>query len=445
MRALSVAPGLSGGSAASKAQAFYSQVMAGLEERYLRAEQGGRVEFVEDLNLPEKLSFLLELRSRYKVAYGGRGGMKSWTFARALLWLARQGRLRVLCAREVQNSILESVHRLLREQIELLGWSDFFRITDRLILGNNGSEFIFAGLKNDPRKIKSMEGIDICWVAEAEKVSNPSWQVLIPTIRKEGSEIWVEYNPDLETDPTHQRFAVKPPPGAMVVKIGWEDNRFLPEVLRQEKDYLASVDLEAYAHVWGGECRSHAAAAILKGKCVIEWFDAQADWDGPYFGCDFGFANDPTTLHKYWIGFEGLKRKLYVDKEVYQIGLEIDATPAAFDRIEGSRQHTIRADNARPETISYLKRQGFNIIGAGKGKGSIEDGIALLRSFEQIVIHPDCPHSAEESRLWSYKVDRLSGDILPEVADAHNHCWDDARYALEPIMRSSPFGRLDLS
>jgi phage terminase large subunit len=287
-----------------------------------------------------------------------------------------------------------------------------------------------------------MEGIDICWVEEAQKTSHYSWQILIPTIRKASSEIWVSFNPDEPTDPTFTMFVVNPPPGSKVQRINWQDNPYFPEELRKEKDYLMSVDLDAYYHVWEGECRKNSAAQILAGKCVVEYFEPQPHWDGPYFGSDFGFANDPTTLHKYWIGVEGLERKLYVEKEVYQIGMEIDKTPAAFDQIEGSRRHTILADNARPETISYLRRQGFNIVGAPKGKGSVEDGIAFLRSFAQIVIHPDCPHAAEESRLYSYKVDRLTGDILPVVVDAHNHCWDDARYALEPIIRESSYGKI---
>jgi phage terminase large subunit len=416
--------------------------MAGLEQIENRPAQ--TAERWEDLDIPGKLDFLRE-PNRYKVAYGGRGGMKTWSFARALLWNAFLHKERILCAREYQSSILESVHKVLCDQIDLLGMDGFFRITDRNIMGQNGSEFIFAGLRNDPRKIKSMEGVTKCWVAEAEKMSNPSWQILIPTIRNPGSEIWVEFNPDLLTDPTMQRFVVNPPPGAWVQKIGWEDNPFLPEELRQEKDYLASVDLEAFAHVWAGECRTHAAAAIFKGKCVVQWFEPQPGWNGPYFGSDFGFANDPTTLHKYWIGIDNGSRNLYVEKEVYKVGLEIDDTPGEFDTIEGSRRHVIRADNARPETISYLRRQGFNIVGAGKGRGSVEDGITFLKSFAQIVIHPDCPHMAEEAKLYSYKVDRLSGDILPVVVDAHNHCWDDARYALEPIMKAGIVRELDLS
>lgn len=398
----------------------------------------------EDLDIPAKLDFLREAW-RYKVAHGGRGGMKSWSFARALLFKAKEQRRRVLCAREYQNSIQESVHRLLSDQIRLLGWDDFYKVQQQSITGLNGSEFIFKGIKNNPQVIKSMEGIDICWVEEAQKNSEFSWQVLIPTIRVAGSEIWVSFNPDEPTDPTYKRFLLNPPPGARVQKINWQDNPYFPEELRREKDYLASVDLDAYYHIWEGECRKNSAAQILAGKCVVEYFEPSPDWAGPYFGADWGFAQDPTTLVKCWIGIQESRQTLYVEQELYRIGLELDETRKAFEAIEGAGQHTIRADNARPETISYLRRQGLNIVGAPKGKGSVEDGIAFLRGFEQIIIHPDCTHTAEESRLYSYKTDRLNGDILPVIVDMHNHCIDALRYALEPVIKNSPGARLDWS
>jgi phage terminase large subunit len=384
-----------------------------------------------DVTFPQKLDFLFR-PARYKVAYGGRGGAKSWGFARALLILAYGGPLRILCARELQNSIQDSVHKLLSEQIGALGLDGCFEIEQQIIRGKNGSEFIFAGVKNNPTKIKSMEGIDICWVEEAERVSNESWQVLIPTIRKEGSEIWVSFNPNEDTDPTYQRFVINSPDGAVVVPISWQDNPWFPEVLRQEKDYLARVDMDAYQHVWMGECRKNSIAQILAGKCSISSFEPAHDWHGPYQGADWGFSNDPTTLIRCWIH----EKNLYIEHEVYGIGIEIDQIPAKFDVIPDARKYVTRGDNARPETISYLRRNGFpNLSAAEKWKGSIEDGIAFMRSFESIVIHPRCIHTAEEARLYSYKLDKLTGDPLPEVVDAHNHCMDAVRYALDPMIR----------
>lgn len=420
--------------------------MAGLEGL---GEGDGRpqqpAETWEDLDLPGKLDFLREPH-RYKVAWSGRDATKSWSFARALLWLAKQRRLRVLCGREFQNSIQESVHYLLKKQISLLGYEDFYNVQQQTITGLNGSHFIFKGFKNNPQGLKSMEDVDIVWWEEGQTASETSWQILIPTIRKPGSEIWVSFNPNLPTDPTYKRFIANPLPGARVQKLSWRDNRYMsPEAIRY-KDYLASVDMDAYMHVFEGECLSHAAAAILRGKCVVEHFEPEPDWAGPYFGADWGFAQDPTTLIKCWIGFApGGGQDLFVEREVYRIGLEIDETKAAFEAVEGAGRYMIRADNARPETISYLRRQGLNIVGAPKGRGSVEDGVAFLRGFRRIVIHPDCVHTQEESRLYSYKVDPLNGDVLPAIVDQHNHCIDALRYALEPVIKAAPGARLDWS
>lgn len=385
------------------------------------------------VQFPHKLEFLFR-PSRYKVVYGGRGGSKSWGIARALIILATQQPLRILCAREFQNSIQDSVHRLLADQMAAMGLSAFFGITQTSIKGINGSSFLFYGIKTNTTKIKSTEGIDIAWVEEAETVSNESWQILIPTVRKDGSEIWVSFNPNQETDPTFRRFVTTPPDNAMVVPISWRDNPWFPEELRREKDYLARVDVDAYEHVWEGQCRLQSNAQIFKGKYRVEAFDPQADWQGPYFGADWGFAQDPTTLVKMWI--YGLR--LYVEKEIYKIGLDIDFTPAEFDKIPEAKKHAIRADSARPETISYMERHGYgNLIGVDKWPGSVEEGIRILRSFEEIVIHPACIHTAEEMRLYSYKTDKLTGDVLPEIIDKHNHCIDPIRYGLQPIIKTT--------
>ena len=208
-----------------------------------------------ELDFPDKLRFLFQ-PSRYKVAHGGRGGAKSWGFALALLLTGTWSPLRVMCAREYQNSIQESVHHLLSEQVEEMGLSGFYSVLEKEIRGKNGTEFIFAGLKSDPNKIKSAEGFDRCWVEEAEKVSRESWEKLIPTLRKEGSEIWVSFNPHLMNDDTYQRFVVNPPRDAVVVKIGWQDNRWFPEVLDKERREMEEREPETYRHVWEGECLS---------------------------------------------------------------------------------------------------------------------------------------------------------------------------------------------
>jgi phage terminase large subunit len=216
-------------------------------------------------DFPEKLEFLFEPH-RYKVAWGGRGGAKSWGFARALLILGVQKQLRILCARETQKSIADSVHKLLSDQIQKMGFSDRYTILKTTIVGKNGTEFIFAGIKQNVGNMKSYEGCDIAWVEEAATVSKNSWQVLIPTIRKEGSEIWVSFNAELESDDTYQRFIVSPPSTAKVVRIGWQDNPWFPPVLRREMEELKARSESDYDHVYGGMCKQVVEGAVYRAE-----------------------------------------------------------------------------------------------------------------------------------------------------------------------------------
>ena len=217
---------------------------------------------IKNVQFPQKLAFLFEPQ-RYKVCYGGRGGAKSWGIARALLILGAKSTLRILCAREFQTSIKDSVHKLLCDQIDSMGLTGFYEITDKSIRGKNGTEFFFVGLRNNVTNVKSIEGVDICWVEEAQTVSKTSWNVLIPTIRKEQSEIWVSFNPELDTDETYQRFVLNSPANCKVVKINWSDNPWFPETLRLEKDALRDRDIEAYNTVWEGLCRQTVDGAIF--------------------------------------------------------------------------------------------------------------------------------------------------------------------------------------
>lgn len=211
---------------------------------------------------PRKLGFLFQ-PARYKVAYGGRGGAKSWNFARALLVLGRSRPLRIVCAREIQESIQDSVHKLLSDQIVALGLEAFYAIQKTTILGANGSEFLFVGLRQqDVHKIKSLEGADIVWVEEAQAVSERSWSILTPTIRKPGSEIWVSFNPELDTDPTYLRFVVNPPEGAVVCQINWDDNPWFPAELERERQDLKRRDPASYENVWEGRCRRAVEGAV---------------------------------------------------------------------------------------------------------------------------------------------------------------------------------------
>ena len=220
-------------------------------------------------SLPEKLEPLFS-PARYKVLYGGRGGSKSWGVARALLLEGWRRKLRILCAREIQRTIADSVHRLLSDQIPMLGLEGFYHVKAAEILGLNGTEFLFAGLRQqDVTKVRSLEGVDICWVEEAQVVSKKSWDTLVPTIRKDGqiirkdgSEIWITFNPELDSDETYVRFVARPPEGAVVININWRDNPWFPETLRKEKDALKRSDPEGYENVWEGKCRSTVEGAI---------------------------------------------------------------------------------------------------------------------------------------------------------------------------------------
>lgn len=211
---------------------------------------------------PEKLQFLFE-PARYKVAHGGRGSGKSWGFARALLLQGASEPLRILCTREVQKSIKDSVHKLLGDQIEALGLGWFYQVLENEIRGQNGTEFTFSGLAaHTVESIKSYEGVDRVWVEEGQVVRKRSWDVLIPTIRKPNSEIWVTYNPELETDETHQRFAINPPPNSVVVELNYSDNPWFPVELEAERQHSKLVNPKDYDWIWEGKCKPAVAGAI---------------------------------------------------------------------------------------------------------------------------------------------------------------------------------------
>lgn len=369
--------------------------------------------------------------ARYKTYYGGRGGGKSWAYARVLLVMASEVPLRILCAREFQTSIADSVHKLISDQIDSLGLADEYEVGRNYIRSKVGSEFLFKGIRHNIKEIKSTEGIDICWVEEAEAVSAESWDVLIPTIRKEQSEIWISFNPREEDAPTYKRFVLKPPPNSVVQKVNWRDNPNFPEVLNQERLYLQEIDPEgAYLNVWEGEPLTMTDAIIFKGRYKVEEFDTPAD-SRFFYGVDWGFAQDPTALNRSFVK----DHILYIDQEAHGVGVELDELPQLFDSVTGSRDCPLKADSSRPETISHVNKNGFKVRGAKKWAGSVEDGIEYLRSFKMIIVHPRCKHTAEEFRLYSYKVDRKTNDILPIIVDAFNHHIDAIRYSLDGYIK----------
>ncbi len=385
------------------------------------------------ITLPDKFADLF-IPARYKIYYGGRGGAKSWSFAQALVSIGYTRPIRVLCTREFQNSIQDSVHRLISDQISALKLDPWFKITQTSITSSVGAQFIFKGLQRSIQEIKSTEGIDICWVEEAQTISEDSWEILIPTIRAESSEIWISFNPFQEEDPTYQRFVLNPPPNSVLQKVGWQDNPHFPNVLDAERRYMLKIDPEAYQHVWEGFCRQVSDAVIFRGRYEVSTFDTNPDARF-YYGMDFGFSQDPQALVRCFIE----DNTLYIDQEAYGLGVELDELGEFIERVPGADTWPIKADNSRPETISHACRRGFNMEAAQKWSGCVEDGITVMKGFERIIIHERCKHTAEEFRLYSYKVDKQTNDILPKIEDKHNHCIDAIRYALDGVIKRTNF------
>lgn len=375
---------------------------------------------------------------RYKVFYGGRGSGKSHAVAQALTFLSSNINLRILCCREIQNSIKDSSYQVLKDMTDRLGIGHEFKFTESEILHmRTGSRFIFSGLLRNENSIRSKEGIDICWVEEASSVSQRSWDVLTPTIRKPGSELWLTFNPLTVDDPTNV-FIENPPPNAHVRKVNYWDNPFFPEVLREQMEWDKQNDFEKYLHVWEGYPLTISDAQVFKGRFVVEPIpdDLWKKADRLFFGADFGFARDPSTLVRSFI----FDNKLFIDHEAYGVGVEIDELPQLYRSVPGSDQWPIKGDSARPETISYLRRHGYNIDGAEKWPDSIEEGINFIKSFDKVVIDPRCKHTADEFRLYSYKTDRLTDEVLPVILDKNNHTIDALRYAMVDYIKARGYG-----
>ena len=400
--------------------------------------------------------------SRYKAYYGGRGSAKSHSLATALLLKLAQQPLRWLCCREIQVSIRDSVKRLLDDKISDLGLHSYFKSTDSEIVGANGSLILFAGLRSDPYKVKSTEGLDGAWVEEANTVSQRSLDLLIPTVRgleevlgagldgydenepfREGDpEIWFSWNPGQPTDPVDAKFRGKRgAPHSIVREVSWRDNPWFPRVLRAELEHDRKTDPEKFAHIWDGAYWSRAEARVFKNWRVgndLE-FNPVPSTEFKYGG-DWGFAMDPTVLVRSWVEdsqpagwtLERSHRKMFIDQEVWAINCEIDDTPALFQGMPGADTWPIVADSARPETISYMQNHGFpRIVPAHKGPGSVEEGVKFLQAVDEIIVHPRCVHTIDELRLYSYKTDALTGRVLPILEDKKNHVIDSLRYAYE--------------
>lgn len=395
-----------------------------------------------DLPIPAKLVPVFAKEGvRYRGSHGGRGSAKTRTFAMMSAVKAYQAAEQgisgvILCGREFMNSLEESSMEEVKQAIRSVPWLNaYFDIGEKYIRTKcRKVSYVFCGLRHNLDSIKSKARILLAWVDEAESVSDLAWKKLRPTVRESDSEIWVTWNPEKDGSATDKRFRKKPPKNSIIVKMNYSDNPWFPDVLEEERlDDLDSLEYADYAWIWEGEYLENSDKQVLANKYVVQSFpdDLWRKADRLLFGADFGFAKDPNTLLRQFI----LDDCLYIEYEAYGIGVELDHMPAFYDKIPEVRKWPIKADSARPETISYLRRQGFNISAAKKWQGSVEDGITFLRGFKQIIIHPRCKETAKEARLYSYKTDRITGEVLPVIADANNHCWDASRYGLDGYIK----------
>ena len=391
------------------------------------------------LPFPKKLKCLFEPKhSRYRVLFGGRGASKSHSVSRALLCMGVIRTLRILCAREFQTSIKDSVHKLLCDQIYNLGLQAHYEITQTTIRGSNGTEFIFAGIKNNINGLKSIEGIDYCWVEEANNVTKSSFDILIPTIRKENSEIWITFNPELPTDETYKRFVISPPDNAVVQKVNWNDNPWFPEVLDIERQALRNRDFEAYQNVWEGFTRSTIDGAVF-GKEM-----ARAEQDGricnvPYDATkpvmavfDIGWA-DATAV--WFVQFVGMETRLIRYFETTQTTIsEILARMQTFGYVydtlylpHDAQNKTLAANGRSLEDI--VRNSGYNVRIIGKVP--IADSINAART-----IFGSCYFDKNNTaagldclRHYRYDVDPdTKGFSLKPVHDNYSHGADAFRY-----------------
>lgn len=362
--------------------------------------------------------------------------MKSWSVAHALLIQATQAPLRILCARELQKSIKDSVHRLLSDIIIKHKLTSFFTIQQASIKGANGSEFFFEGLRHNTAQIKSYEGVDRVWVEEAVVVSKASWDYLIPTIRKDGSEIWLTFNPELETDETYQRFVVHPPEGAVVIKVNWTDNIWFPEVLRQEMTELKKRDELSYLTIWEGHCRTIIEGAIYAAELT----------DADKAGRITSVPHDTTkTVHTFWdLGWADNTSIWFVQR----VGFEY----RVIDYYQSCRQpiqHYIQTCQTRPYTYGtdYLPHDArAKQLGTGKsieevmqalGRSveivpslSVLDGINAARMVFPICYFDKvkCADGLQALRRYRYDVDDLGRPSRNPLHDENSHASDAFRY-----------------
>ena len=396
----------------------------------------------------------LNVPRRYKGIKGGRGGAKSHFVAERLVRDCFRGHVRAACIREIQNSIKDSVKQLIEDKIRKHNVLGHFKITEREIVGPNDSLFIFRGLQNHTAaSIKSLEGFNRPWYEEAQTLTQRSLDLATPTFRTPGTEQVFTWNPEFPTDPVDKFFRENmeaKDPDFECVTVNFEDNPWFPDDLRRDMERDKLRDIDKYNWIWRGGYRQNSEAQVFR-NWKVERFEGAPEGVQVQFlgGADWGFSIDPTVGLLCFVH----GRTFYIWREVWGNNCEIDRTPALFDKLDPTwseanarnptwlsrslaRRIPIIADNARPETISYMQRNGFPRMSAAiKGPGSVEDGVTFLQSYD-IVVHPDCMHTIDELKLYSFKIDKKTGAVTTELEDKNNHTIDAARYAVENVRRA---------
>jgi phage terminase large subunit len=375
--------------------------------------------------------------NRFKGGKGGRASGKSHFFAEmAIEESIMDADLQFVCIREVQKSMKFSIKKLLEDKIRSLGVSHMFEITLSEIRRISGEGiFIFQGMQDHTAdSIKSLEGFNRCLVEEAQSLSKRSMELLLPTIRAPGSEIWFSWNPESEDDPVEELFQDhENQEGMECVHVNFTNNPFCPEEMKTEAKRHAKNNPDSYGHVWLGDFNKKSDSQIFNGKFSAQEFEPEQHWE-PLHGLDWGFANDPTTAVRCYVN----DRKLYIRHECGKVGLELDDTAKYItDNIPSAEKYVIRADCARPESISHVRRKLPKIEACKKWPGSVEDGVEHMRSYDEIIIHPECTATLKEFTKYSYKIHKQTGDILPDIVDDWNHYIDAIRYALGPLIKNT--------
>lgn len=405
------------------------------------------------VQFPKKLNFLFQ-RHRYKVARGGRGSAKSWTFARALLILGGQRPLRIGCAREVQDSIKQSVHRLLQDQIPKVGLSGFYSVQQSVIRGANGTEFVFFGLSDQTvDSIKSFEGMDIVWVEEANVVTKRSWDILIPTIRRESSEIWATFNPELDTDDTYMRFVENPPAAeapldCVSVEMNWRDNPWFGEPLASERIYaertFSKVD---YENIWEGKPRPAVSGAIYADE-VADMFTEHRVTEVPYdpflvvhvifdLGWNDHMAIGLAQQHLSTLRLIGYIEDRHHTLEWYTKKLrENDYTWGTVFIPHDGGHANIQTGKTSKQILEDLKWRDVQVL----ENQDVSEGIRVARmQFRNLYIDKTkCTRLVECLKRYRRAVSKQTGEAGHAVHDEFSHGADMYRYAAmaAPYMNS---------